>query len=501
MYETRDLELIIDARVPIIAVETPDERRMLDLISRFTIKRALTSFVWTETRALRPLSFLGAQISVAADLSNPEALLKYIFETPGPALYVLCDFHPHLKDAPKVIRYLKDIALEYETLQNTVIFVSHALATPPEIARLTASFQLSLPSDAELMAIVREVAHEWTQHHPQHKVKTDDKTLQALITNLRGLTHADARVLVRHAVFRDGAITDSDIPYVNKLKFQLLEGEGLLRYEHDTTNFTSIAGLDNLKRWLAERQPAFVAAATASNDDRPKGMLVLGVQGTGKSMAARAVAGQWSLPLLRLDFGALFNKFFGETERNVRNALQQADDMAPCVLWIDELEKGVATDNQDHATSQRVLSTLLTWMAERQSSVFIVATANDVSRLPPELIRKGRLDEIFFVDLPDAANRCAILELHLKKRGIRPEDFDLNALAGLSNGFTGAELEQAVVAARYRASASVAAGANKGEVTQMSLADALTETFPISVTMAEKITALREWAEGRTVPA
>ena len=494
MYETRDLELIIDAKVPIIAVQTPDERRMLDLISRFTIKRALTSFVWSHTRGLRPLSFLGAPVSAELDLGAPEAFLQHVFKTPGPALYVLCDFHPHMKDAPKVVRYLKDIALEFDTLQNTIIFVSHEVQAPPEIGRLTASFQLSLPSDAELMAVVREVAGEWTKRHPQHKVKTDDTTLQALITNLRGLTHADARVLVRHAVFRDGAITESDLPYVNKLKFQLLEGEGLLRYEHDTSNFSSIAGLHHLKHWLTERQQAFIAA-DSKDSDRPKGVLVLGVQGSGKSLAARAVAGQWSLPLLRLDFGALFNKFFGETERNVRNALQQADDMGPCVLWIDELEKGVATDHQDHATSQRVLSTLLTWMAERKSAVFIVATANDVTRLPPELIRKGRLDEIFFFDLPDEETRCAILEVHLNKRGIHAAAFDLKALAGLSHGFTGAELEQAVVAARYRAAA------RSSEVTQLSLAEAITETFPIAVTMAEKINALRAWAEGRTVPA
>ena len=492
MHEARDLELIIDSKVPIIAVETPDERRVLDLISRFTIKRALSSFVWTQTRGLLPLSYLGEQVSAETDLTDPEALLRHVARTPGPALYVLCDFHAHMQDAPKVVRYLKDIALDYETLQNTILLVSHAVRAPPEIGRFTASFQLTLPGDSELLAIVREVAQEWAKRHPRQKVKTDDRTLRALITNLRGLTHADARVLVRHAVFRDGVITESDLPAINKLKFQLVQGEGLLRYEHDTSNFSSIAGLDNLKHWLTEREPAFIAAATV---DRPKGMLVLGVQGSGKSLAARAVAGQWSLPLLRLDFGTLFNKFFGETERNVRNALQQADAMAPCVLWIDELEKGVATDNQDHATSQRVLSTLLTWMAERRSAVFIVATANDVTRLPPELIRKGRLDEIFFFDLPDEATRGAILQVHLQKRGIATGDIDLNTLAALSEGFTGAELEQAVVAARYRAAA------HNGAVTQPSLVEAITETFPLSVTMAEKIEALRHWAAGRTVAA
>ncbi len=493
MEVTHDLELMLDARVPIIAIETQDERRMLELLTKLTIRRACQSYVWTLTRGLRRLSFTGAAPEDGHSLTEPEALLAHIHANPGPALYVLCDFHSHMKDAPRVVRFLKDIALDFDTLQNSVLLLGHEVPTPKEISRLTASFELALPSDADLMGIVREVAQEWARRNPQRRVKTDERTLKAFVANLRGLTHADARVLVRHAIYRDGAITETDSPQVNRLKFQLLDSEGPLRLEPNTTDFGAVAGLPNLQRWLAERRHVFMDGTAA---DAPRGILLLGVQGSGKSLAARAIAGEWALPLLRLDFGAMYDKYVGETERNVRNALSQAELMAPCVLWIDEIEKGVATDTE-HAITQRVLGTLLTWMAEPHANVFIVATANDIARLPPELIRKGRLDEIFFVDLPDPTARKAILEMHMRKRGIDPTGFDLDQLALLGQGFTGAELEQAVVSARYRARASAAHAA----ITEVDLSAALTGTYPLSVVMAEQIQSLRDWAKDRTVPA
>jgi len=229
--------------------------------------------------------------------------------------------------------------------------------------------------------------------------------------------------------------------------------------------------------------------------DRPKGVLLLGVQGGGKSLAAKAVSGFWGIPLLRLDFGTLYNKFFGETERNLRNSLRQAELMAPCVLWMDEIEKGLATGQSDNATSKRVLSTLLTWMAENQSPVFIVATANDITELPPELMRKGRLDEVFFVDLPDKAVREDIFRIHLEKRNMDPSEFELGALADAADGFTGAEIEEAIVSSRYLA------GARGDSVMQEDLLGAVNRTFPVSVMRAESISALRDWARDRTVPA
>ncbi|HLA32725.1 MAG TPA: AAA family ATPase, partial [Pseudomonas sp.] len=251
-------------------------------------------------------------------------------------------------------------------------------------------------------------------------------------------------------------------------------------------------GLSNLKRWLGERQGIFLEGKGV---DLPKGVLLVGVQGGGKSLAAKAVAGLWGLPLLRLDFACLYNKFFGETERNLREALKLAEQMAPCVLWMDEVEKGLASGDHDGGVSQRVLGTLLTWMAERQAPVFMVATANDISRLPPELVRKGRFDELFFVDLPDSAVRAEIFRIHLVRRELEPSGFDLQQLAETSAGFSGAEIEQVVVSALY------AAQAQQQSVNQALLLQSIQGTAPLSVIMAEDLDALRAWADGRTVNA
>ncbi|MCH8140708.1 MAG: AAA family ATPase [Proteobacteria bacterium] len=490
MAETKDLGMILDAKIPIVVIESPDERRVMALLLRFAIHRGLTFYEWSVTKGLH-LGGFGVVPRKGDELTEPQELLQHIANSKGPALYALCDFHPYIVDEPKNIRYLKDIALEFENLENTVVLISHELNIPRDLGRLTATFDLRLPSDEELIALVRMQAKEWSEQNHGKKVRTDNKTLDKLIANLRGVSHADATVLIRHAIFSDGAITESDIPEVNRLKFELLDAEGVLRFEYDTEHFSNVAGLDNLKRWLQLRKEAFIGTGA----DRPKGVLLLGVQGGGKSLAAKAIAGFWGLPLLRLDFGTLYNKFFGETERNLRNSLKQAELMAPCVLWMDEIEKGLATGNSDNATSQRILGTLLTWMAENQSAVFIVATSNDISALPPELVRKGRLDEIFFVDLPDEAIRRAIFKIHLQKRDLDPRSFDLVSLSQATEGFTGAEIEEAIVSSRYLASS------RSEDVANDDILAAVNRTYPMSVLRAESISQLRNWASSRTVPA
>jgi SpoVK/Ycf46/Vps4 family AAA+-type ATPase len=276
-------------------------------------------------------------------------------------------------------------------------------------------------------------------------------------------------------------------------KYQLLNRGGTLTYEPDTAKFADVAGMQNLRTWLTSRKPAFDGSAPEL--DPPKGVLLLGVQGCGKSLAARAAAGIFGVPLVRLDFGALYSKWSGESEKNLRESLDSAQALAPCVLWIDEIEKALADGEGDSGTSRRVLGTFLTWLAEQRARIFVVATANDISALPPELIRKGRLDEIFFVDLPDDAARAAILAIHARKRSVSLSPQEVLALAKRSGGFSGAELEQAVVAALYSARAS------GHPVTAISIAHELQATKPLSVVMAEKIEALREWARDRTVPA
>jgi SpoVK/Ycf46/Vps4 family AAA+-type ATPase len=343
------------------------------------------------------------------------------------------------------------------------------------------------------MEIVREEAKDWSDRHAGARVKTDNLTLKKLVNNMQGLSASDVRRLVRSAIWNDGAISEADIPKLNKAKFALLDMEGVLSFEQQTQDFSQVGGLNNLKRWLITRREAFNEENTKL--DRPKGILLLGVQGGGKSLAAKAVAGLWGLPLMRLDIGALYNKFHGETERNLREALKLADAMSPCVMWLDEIEKGMAQDGNDNGVSQRLLGTLLTWMAERRTKVFIVATSNNIAHLPPELIRKGRLDEIFFVDLPEQSVRADIFAIHLNKRNCPAANFDLIALASASEGFSGSEIEQAIVAALYNAAAE-----SQTLNTQI-LLNELAATSPLSVVMAEQIMQLRQWAADRTIPA
>ena len=343
------------------------------------------------------------------------------------------------------------------------------------------------------MEIIREEAKDWSDRHAGARVKTDNLTLKKLVSNLQGMSVSDARRLVRGAIWNDGALTEEDLPRINKAKFALLDMEGVMNFEPQTENFSQVGGLHNLKRWLMARREAF--CSDDSNLDRPKGILLLGVQGGGKSLAAKAVASLWGIALLRLDVGALYNKYHGETERNLREALKLADAMSPCVLWLDEIEKGMSQGSSDNGTSQRLLGTHLTWMAERRTRVFIVTTSNDISQLPPELIRKGRLDEIFFVDLPDAEVRKDIFTIHLNKRNCLADQFDLQQLSVASEGFSGSEIEQAIVAALYN-------GASQGKAvdTQLLLQE-IASTSPLSVVMAEQINQLRHWAADRTIPA
>jgi len=303
----------------------------------------------------------------------------------------------------------------------------------------------------------------------------------------------DTEQLARNAIYHDGAINKSDLPRVMEAKYELLNRGGILQFEYDTAKFNDVGGLQKLKHWLTQRKPAFMNTADAAHLDTPKGMLLIGVQGCGKSLAAKATAGIFGLPLLRLDFGNLYDKYHGETERNLRESLKTADVMAPCVLWIDEIEKGLAGRGGETGTTQRVLGSFLTWLAQKNSQVFVVATANDISALPPELIRKGRFDEIFFVDLPNPGIREIIAEIHLKNRGQQADSFDLAQIAAATKGFSGAEIEQAIVSALYAAHAQ-----KKSLATEHLLAE-IQQTKPLSVVMAERIAHLRRWAEGRTV--
>ncbi|WP_375741192.1 AAA family ATPase [Pseudomonas boanensis] len=489
--DIHDLGLVLDSRVKLVLIESWDERRVLETLTSLAIKRGLGLLTWSVSEGLQRLGFGGEPLG-EGDSRDPEVALRLIKADPQPNLYVLCDLHPFLADNPRVVRLLKEVAMAEGNHKPTAVLVSHALKLPSEVQRYAARFSLALPGEEELLSIVREEATRWSERNRGARVRTDNRTLQQVVKNLRGMSHGEARALARNVICDDGAITQEDLPELNKAKFQLLDMEGVLSFEYETARFAEVGGLDNLKRWLAERQAALLDEKVK---DRPKGVMLVGVQGGGKSLAAKAVAGLWGLPLLRLDFACLYNKFFGETERNLREALKLAEQMSPCVLWMDEVEKGLSSGDHDSGVSQRVLGTLLTWMAERKAPVFLVATANAVDGLAPELLRKGRFDELFFIDLPQPEVRADIFRIHLAHRELDSAQFDLHELVLASEGFSGAEIEQAVVGMLYASQAQQCA------VDQDLLLRQLRASSPLSVVMAEQLASLRSWAHDRCVRA
>lgn len=493
MQDVADLALIIDSNVPIIALETHDEQRALELLTHVAMKKRLGYSCWSITEGLNRIGF-GGNPSSSSESESPAEVLKAIKRHKDPSIFVLCDYHPYLQGNPEHVRLLKDVALNYLTLRHTVVLVSHQLDIPAELQHYSARFAMSLPNDAQLMAIVRDEVNKWSEDNANARVKTDHLTLKKLIKNLKGLSQQDARRLARGVIRDDGAITEADLPEVNKAKFELIDMDGVLSFEYDTEKFSAVGGLSKLKDWVIQRQSIFLNSEKTSLD-RPKGVMLLGIQGGGKSLAAKSIAGLWGVPLLRLDMAALYNKYIGETEKNLKKSLRQAELMSPCVLWIDEIEKGLATGDGDDGTSRRILGTMLTWMAERKVNVFVVATSNDVTQLPPELLRKGRLDEIFFVDLPALEVRKDIFSIHLRKRNFQPENFTISTFAENSEGFSGAEIEQSVVAALYSSSAQ------RQPLSSDHILHELQNTFPLSVVMAEQIDRLRAWAADRTVSA
>jgi SpoVK/Ycf46/Vps4 family AAA+-type ATPase len=494
MDSQHDLKVILRSRTPLIVIETRDEARMLGMLQTISISATGENyqplFQWTVTDGLQRLDIA---LEPQAVNSQPTDVLKHIRAVSKPGIYVLLDFHPFLED-PIHVRLIKDICIRYRDTPRQIVFISHTVKLPAELEAFSAKFDMSLPSEEERRNIVRKVADQWVAENPGSRVKADSKAHEMLIQNLAGLTYADTEQLARNAIYVDGAITKSDLPGVMQAKYELLNRGGALQFEYDTARFVDLGGMSRLKAWLQQRRSVFRGDGKAAHLDSPKGIVLLGVQGCGKSLAAKATAGIFGVPLLRLDFGAIYDKYHGETERKLRESLQTADVMSPCVLWIDEIEKGIAGRGGETGTSQRVLGTFLTWIAENKSQVFVVATANNINALPPELVRKGRFDEIFFVDLPSKANRAEILRIHLARRDQEPANFDIESIAANADGFSGSEIEQAIVSGLYAAHAQGDALSTKHILQELTL------THPLSVVMHEQIAQLRQWADGRTVP-
>ncbi|WP_226467465.1 AAA family ATPase [Luteimonas panaciterrae] len=494
MSELQDLAALIRAGTPLIVIETPDEARVIDLFRQSLLHVWRALYRWSITEGLRRIDLDNED--PAETPPDTGTTLSAIRNASQRGVYLLLDFHPYLGYAGTQ-RQLRDILQRRDCQPHCLVLIGQKIELPDELETLATRFAPRLPDANALLKLVQDEARAYATENGGKRVEVDADAVRQIVRNLQGLSLTDARRIARQLIFRDGVLNANDLPELAKLKFELLNRSGHLHYEYDTARFADVAGAKRLKRWIEQRRKVFVEGNAPPGLDPPKGVLLLGVQGCGKSLLAKAVAGGFGVPLVRLDFGTLYDKFHGETERNLRMALASTEQLAPCVLWIDEIEKGLAGDggDSDGGVSRRVLGYLLTWMAERKSQVFLVATANQVDALPPELLRKGRFDEIFFVDLPDAAAREEIFALHLRKRGLTAEEFDLAALAQAANGFSGAEIEQAIVSALYAAHAASA------PLNEFQLRAELKQTRPLSVLMAEQVSALREWARERTVSA
>ncbi len=491
-----DIKTLISSYHPLLVLETSEEDRIHAILDTAAAELRMALFEWSVTRGLRrrdsQTQFRG-QISGGG---SPLGVLKHIETLTVDAIYLLKDFEVYLQD-PAVTRQLREVAQAFTRTRSAVVLSGRSIALPENLQHLAAYYELELPKESELLKLYDTTVESLrTTHRIRIELSTQEE--QEFVSALRGLTLNEARQTIAHAAITDGKLNASDVRHVQDRKAQILRDGGLLEYFPAADNPYELAGFDRLKQWLARARMGFSPEAAQLNLTPPKGILLVGVQGCGKSLTAKVIAREWRLPLLELDAGRLFDKYLGESEKNLRKAISQAEGMAPVVLWIDEIEKGMAPSGGsgagDGGVSRRMFGTFLTWLQEKRAEVFVVATANDLQLLPPELLRKGRFDEIFFVDLPDPAEREGILRIHLELRKQDPDAFDLAALVAASEGYSGAEFEQATIASLYRALHD-----RKPLTTERLLAE-MRETVPLSVSRREDVARLRALARERFVP-
>jgi AAA+ superfamily predicted ATPase len=478
---------------PALVIQTMEENEALQLIIDTALANGIEMWAWSMSRGLHDPTMKDAV--PIPDTEHPAAALYHLIHHSQRKLAVVLDIAGHLKDE-RTLRHLRDVINKFAQSGGTLVFIDPG-ELPPAIRAMARPFELSLPDAKALEELVVETIKSRNKIAPI-KVELEKKHLRTIVRNLCGLTRRQARQVIMDAVCTDQRFDAGDVNRMLAEKRQYLQGEGLLEYVEAPVDLEEIGGMANLKRWLAQREKALSDDAAAFGIPAPRGVLMLGVQGAGKSLSAKAVATAWHRPLLRMDPGVLFDRYIGESERRLRDALRQAEMMAPVILWIDEIEKGfasAASQSTDGGLSKRMFGTLLTWMQEHQAPVFLIATANDIEALPPELLRKGRFDEIFFIDLPNLEARGQIFSVHLKRRRRDSKKFDLPALAAAAEGYSGAEIEQAIVSGLHDAFSG------NGELTSEGILGALKRSPPLSVTMREKVEALREWARGRCVAA
>lgn len=490
-----ELETLVRARYPIVYLLSWEEQRLDGLLQQLARVHGKELLTWSVTRGLRRVG--GARPGAAEAGKDPVEMLAAIERLAEPSLVVLKDFHPYLSE-PVVVRALRELAHALKSTYTTVLLLSPTLVLPPELEKDVSVLDVPLPGPAELFQLLKEIALV-VRKNERAVVDLTRGDVDLLVKSAQGLTLSEAENAFARAIVADGRLDNSDVARVLEEKRQVIRKSGLLEYYPPDSRLDDVGGLGTLKAWLTRRGAAFSEAARRFGLPEPKGVLLLGVQGCGKSLTAKAIASQWRQPLLRLDLGRIFSGLVGSSEENLRRAIHVTESVAPVVLWVDEIEKGVSgvasSGSTDGGVTARVFGTLLTWLQEKTAPVFVVATANRIELLPPELLRKGRFDEIFFIDLPAEAERQEILGIHLRRRGREPAGFDLARLAEASAGFSGAELEQAIVSALHDAFAE------GGQLEQRHLERAVAESLPLAVTMREEMDRLRAWARTRTRPA
>ena len=490
--QLKHLEVLVRARYPLLYLVSWEEARAEAMLRKLGESLGKKVHFWTVTHGLDDPMRVPDK-----DGAAPASVLETIGKSSQSALYVLKDFHPYLMDA-KVVRGLRDLVAELKASSKTVILLSPVLTLPPELEKDLTVLDYDLPGPAELRGLIREISTA-AKAHKRFTVEVGPEAEERFIQAALGMTLSEAENAFAKAIVIDGRLAVEDVHVIMEEKKQIIRKSRLLEYHEAREELGQVGGAGRLKDWLVKRGAAFSEKARLYGLPQPKGVLLLGVQGCGKSLTCKAISALWKLPLLRLDMGSIFGGFVGQSEENMRRAIRTAESIAPCVLWLDEIEKGLAgtqsSGSTDGGTTARVFSTFLTWLSEKTKPVFVAATANNIKDLPPELLRKGRLDEIFFIDLPASVERCEILGIHLRRKGRDPAGFDLEALAVQAEGFSGAELEEVVVSALHE---GFAAGRDIG---QADLVSAVGSMVPLARTMREDIEALRNWARERARPA
>ncbi len=489
-----EIEVLIRAKYPILYVVSWEEKRVEDALAAICKGLQRTLHSWSVTQGMKPAVNRQTGPPKPASLPGELEALALVHEAPEHTVFLLRDFHAFLKDY-RVVRLLRDLAVRLRGKAQTLILLAPTLSLPVELEKDVTVVEFALPNRKDIEATVDRIV-EAVSDDPKIDSKLKKTERELLIKSAQGLTIEEienvfARSFVEKRRF--------DISVVYEEKKQIVRKSGLLEYYPADNKLGDVGGMELLKEWLERRKQSFTDKAKDFGIPAPKGILLLGVQGCGKSLLAKAVAQHWNLPMLKMDVGRIFGSLVGQSEENMRRAIRIAESVAPCILWADELEKGFSgiqgSGVSDSGTTARVFATFLTWMQEKTQPVFLIATANDVTKLPPEMLRKGRFDEIFFVDLPGAEEREQIFSIHLSKRKRNPKKFDLKALSSASNGFSGAEIEQVVVGSLYLAF---------DDGRELAMQDLLAECktmVPLSRMMEEEIDELRTWAKLRTRPA